>query len=203
MILWYTLETSEIRKANIVIAEANRESQLRYKRPIVGFGVYMNKDDPTDTRFFLKNLSNYPVAVQVNCNFRIDNEEIRDVWPEYAGLKYWNLQYRQEKEGHFNWLDLYAKWGILTEEKLKELKSLDPNYAVDELIKFFEISKSLSKPPQLTIDIEIFCRNDLGSSLFYPPDHYELDIYREAWIPTVTSDKPYWEFNEMPSGMND
>ena len=53
IILWYTWETSQIRRAEREIAEVSRASLLRLYRPAIGCSVFTNKKKPYDTRIEL------------------------------------------------------------------------------------------------------------------------------------------------------
>lgn len=202
IILWYTRETSEIRRSEKIIAEANKEIIKKYYRPIVNFCLFTNTENPFDIRFNLLNQSEYATAVQVKCTFKFKGEKIKDIWPEYDGKQYWNLQYKEEKEGHFSIFDLYFKSGLLSKEKIKELKLLIPEDAMRKMNSDLIAEYNLSDPPELSMDLELFCSNDLGFSSYYPPIHYDYDHFRRIWVPTLTSDKPYWEYNSKPSWVN-
>lgn len=118
IVLWYTWETSQIRKAEREITEVSRASLLKMYRPAISCSVFSNKTKPYDTRIRLLNLSDIAVAVSLNCNLKVDGELIKEFSPAYEGKDYWNLQFREEKEGHFSVLDLY-----LDRKKLRTLKS--------------------------------------------------------------------------------
>jgi hypothetical protein len=109
IILWYTIETYRIRKANIIIANANSEALFRMRRPTVSYNLFSKKKIPSYTFFKLINQSNYPVSVLVKCNFRINGNILGDIWPSYDGKEYWNLQYSQNITDNFCWLELYSR----------------------------------------------------------------------------------------------
>ena len=52
--------------------------------------------------------------MNLHCNLRVDGESVKDFSPAYEGKDYWNLQYREGKEGHFSVLDLYLKRGLIS-----------------------------------------------------------------------------------------
>ena len=52
---------------------------------------------------------------------------------------------------------------------------------------------------KLTIDVEVYCENEMGQNTYYPPQHYDLDLNRLAIISELTSSKPYWEYDSHPS----
>ena len=49
------------------------------------------------------------------------------------------------------------------------------------------------------MDVELYCRNEQRQTTYYPPIHYDYNYKKEVWIPIITSDKPYWEYNSIPS----
>ena len=136
IILWYTWETSEIRKAEKQIAEASKEGLERRRRPIVATTIYRNPKKVYDTLFIIRNLSEYEVAVRVNCNFKINGEIIKGVSPSYDGSHYWNMQYREEKQGHFSWLDLLLLKGLISRETNEELKKNSKDKIISLITKW-------------------------------------------------------------------
>lgn len=197
IILWYTWETSKIRKANEIIADANKEASERDKKPSVGYSVFTNPNCYHDTRFRLVNQSFYPVAVKVRCNFKIDGKPLEGFSNDSDGTNYWNLQTKQEKEGHFSWLDLHEKAGLISPSEVRKMKTA--NVLAEKLINDYFSTTLNFKLPQLTMDIELYCKNQIGFFTYYPPASYKYDYDRKVWIPTLTSDKPYWEFESKPS----
>ena len=197
IILWYTWETSKIRKSNEIIAQANEEASKRNKMPSVGYNVYTHPDYSYDTRFQLINQSMYPVAVKVRCNFKIDGEPLEGFSADYDGTRYWNLQIKEEKEGHFSWLDLHEKAGLITQSEVVKIKT--GSVLAEKLINDYFIETLNLKWPQLTMEIELYCKNQIGFFTYYPPASYKYDYDKRVWIPTLTSDKPYWEFESKPS----
>jgi hypothetical protein len=200
IILWYTYETAEIRKSEYTIATINKENQMRFKSPSVFCTIYTNPTDSLDTRIKLSNLSNYPVAVKLNCNIKI-NGEVTDFSPAYSGKNYWNLQFNEVKEGHFSWLHLFRSKGIISQQELDEIIKKTPTYkpgAAENLLnKLYN-----SSPSKLSMDLEIFCLNEFNLTTYYPPMHYDYDFRRRVWIPILTSEKPYWEYNSKPDWIN-
>jgi len=201
IILWYTHETSEIRKSENIIADATKENQQRFRSPIINCSIFKNKNDPLDTRVRVSNLSNFPVAVRLNCNIKIDGEILKDFSPDYNGRNYWNLQYGEIKEGHFSWLDLFMKKGLLSEEEFQNIRENSiPNgiKKADEYLAF----KFNFNIPKITMDIEVYCENEMGLNTYYPPVHYYYNFDQWSWIPVITSDKPYWEYDSKPIWIN-
>jgi hypothetical protein len=158
----------------------------------------MNPNQPVDTRFRIINHSDYPVAALVKCNFKLGDEVIPNVWEAYDGKEFWNLQYKQVKEGHFNWLDLYSNLNLFTKDEIDELKSGDYEQVKRKVTGDLILKYDFKKPPRLTMDIEIFCLNDQKENLYYPPVHYEFDPFRIGWIPNLTTKKPYWKYEIEP-----
>ena len=199
IILWYTWETSEIRKANEIIAQANRETSEKNKRPIIAYNVYTNPHCTYDTRFQLINQSTYPLAVKVRCNFKINDELLENFSSDYDGTRYWNLQINEEKEGHFSWLDLHAHKKLIPFNEFKRIKEATSKEEADKIINMY-ISFGLDfKLPTLTMDLELYCKNHFGFESYYPSVRYKFNYDKKEWIPTLTSDKPIWEFETRPS----
>jgi len=198
VILWYTWETYNIRKAENLIAEANNEALTRAMRPVVGFAINMNRSYPLNTIFRIKNLSKYPVAVLIKCNFKINGELISDVWNAYDGKEYWNLQYKQVKYGHFCWFDLYNKIELFSKNNIKELKRNDPEEIRKKITEAIIFKYDFEEPPSFTMDLEVYSKNDLKQTVYYPQEHYVFDLNRFTWISVLTSEKPFWEYNSKP-----
>lgn len=202
VILWYTRETSQIRKAENVIAEASQYTFERHQQPVIGCEIFTNPDKPFDTRLLLTNLSDNPLAAQVNCNFRIDEEPIENYSSAYDGTEYWNLQYKGLKRGHFSWLTFYLEKGLISESKRKEIREGDVGQIKTKTREYLKQTFELRDPPKLTMDIEVYCQNEKGYSTYYPPVHYDYNPYRMQWVPTLTSKKPYWLYDSKPSWTN-
>lgn len=175
------------------------EGLQKSRRPVIGYCIYTNKEKPYDTRLRIENLSDYPVAVRLNCNFKLDGELINNFSLDYNGTKYWNLQYKEIKEGHFSWIDLYLIKGLITEEESKKIQEGNDEWIIKQTHEYLMFEFNLADPPKLTIDLEIYCSNDHGLTMYYPSTHYDYDSYKMVWIPTVTSNKPYWVCNIKPS----
>jgi hypothetical protein len=207
VILWYTWETSQIRKAEVEISKDSRTSLIESYRPAVGHLIYTDKNIPYDTRIKLINLSDYAVAVNLHCNLKVDGEPIGDFSAAYEGKDYWNLQFKEEKEGHFSVLDMYLKQGLIEENEIQKIKEAGgPADIKRQFHKTFAFrnnnqspSTAPSNPPEISMDVEIFACNDKRQEAYYPPVHYRFDSFRMAWIPTVTNTKPYWEFDRKPN----
>ena len=202
IILWYTWETSQIRRAEREIAEVSRASLLKLYRPAIGCSVFTNKNKPYDTRIRLLNLSDIAVAVNLHCNLKVNGESIRDFSPAYEGKDYWNLQFREEKEGHFSVLDLYLKKGLISEEEIQKIKEAGkPEEIRKQFYDSFVFRPNMGvpfTPPEISMDLEIYCCNDKKQEAYYPPVHYKFDSFRMIWIPTLTNEKPYWDFEDKP-----
>lgn len=202
IVLWYTLETYEIRKAT-------QETIFKTQRPAVSYQLFVHENNPFDTRFRLTNNSDYPVAVRVKCSFSIENDPIEDIWPSYDGIEYWNLQYRQTKEGHFNLLSLYGKKLFNKDEatNLFQISKKKLNRKIISKIKKQIIAKLeeipvTAKEPKLLLHLEVFSENDKGMYIYYPKVKFVHDLNRDAWIPFITSKMPYWELTAKPDWLN-
>ena len=184
-VLLYTHQTS-------IIAKESQHRIESFERPVVGFDLYTNPDCFLDTRVKVTNLSNYPIAVRINIKFKINEELIKDVNPPYEGKEYWNLQYKESKKGHFIWLDWLVKKGLISNSQ----KQLILNKKEDELSELKKILKQ--SLPKLSLDIDIYCENEKGYSSYYPPVHYDYHYNKFKWVPTLSSDKPFWKYPKKP-----
>ncbi len=199
ILFWYTWETSEIRKSNEIIAEANKEMMERANRPIVTYEVYTNKEIPYQTRFKIINLSNYPVAALINCNFKIGEKTVQNFSQDYDGSRYWNLQIGQKKEGHFSFLDIYKLANLISGDAVNGIMSGDANHVKKRNTEYLMIAFNMKDPPELTMNLEIYCKNDKGLETNYTPVKYSYEPFEMVWIPVITSEKPYWIYDKKPS----
>ncbi len=130
VVLWYTIETQRIRKANEKIAEATEEDQRLLRNPSAAIEIFINERDVLDTRVRLTNLSNYPVAVQLNCNLKVGDKLI-NFGSAYDGKQYWNLQLKEGKEGHFRFLEIFNTGGFFKDKEYEFFK--DKEYKEDSI----------------------------------------------------------------------
>jgi hypothetical protein len=129
----------------------------------------------------------------------MNGESLEGFSDDYDGVKYLNLQVNQQKGGHFSWLDLHEHKGLIPNSEVKKVKATTSKKEAEKIINEY-ISFVLDfELPKLTIDIELYCVNTFGFETYYPPVHYRYDYDKREWIPTLTSDKPYWEFRSKPS----
>jgi hypothetical protein len=191
IVFWYTCETHLIRKAN-------NEILFKAQRPVVGYSFFTNDRNPLDTRFTISNLSDYRVAALVKCTFKSAGKTLENIWPGYKGNRYWNLQYRESKEGHFSLLSLYQLAGYFDQDQLEDLRSSSLDDIRDKITNILIFKYNLQDPPKLTMEVEVYCTNYLGQSTFYPTTIYRHDPFRMVWIPTLTDDKPYWKLDQEP-----
>ncbi len=206
IILWYTWETAQIRKAEREIAEVNKALLSKSYHPAVGYSIFTCENRPYDTRIHLVNLSDIGAAVKLNCNLKIEGKPIKDFSSAYVGKDYWNLQYREEKEGHFSVLELYLRSGLISEEEIQKIKDAGgPEEIRKQFYSTFAFrpkedghDRAPANPPEISMDFEIYCCNDKKQEAYYPPVHYKFDSFRMIWIPTVTNEKPYWNFEDKP-----
>ncbi len=73
--------------------------------------------------------------------------------------------------------------------KIKNIKKIVSN--LEKTISFSKL--------KISMDVEMVCTNKFKMSAYYPPIHYNFDYNRKVWIPTITSEKPYWEYDSKPS----
>lgn len=191
IILWYTFETSLIRK--------KEESVLsRKKQPIVGFTLNLNPSNIRDIQFHISNLSDYPVACLVKMNVKIGENLIPMIWPEYDGKKCWNIQYKESKQGHFDWIEFLKIPGILSTEHIRLLDNipkLPAQYLANQFLKYNE---SIKVHLNIQIDLDVFSVNEFKYHSHYPVTRYEFDLSRCALIGTLCSDRPYFDYDTVP-----
>ncbi len=202
IVLWYTWETSQIRKAEQESAQISRDRLEHSYRPIIAYAIYPHKKFTYDTRFKIKNLSELPLAARVNCNFTADGVQL-DFSPSYNGSEYWNLQYMEEKTGHFSWLDLHKILGLINEEDFNEIKKCVTIETIslrvsDYIQKTFEKETDPKNKPELSMNVEIFCENERGFSTYYYPVRYDYKYQKNSWVPTLTSENTYWNYSLKP-----
>ncbi len=109
------------------------------------------------------------------------------------------MQYRQLKYGHFNWLDLYNKAELINNEELKILKESSLETVKKKISEKLTSSDKFKHNSDLTINVEVYCENEMGQHTYYPPEHHDLNLRRLAIISKLTSSKPYWVYNSQPS----
>jgi hypothetical protein len=82
----------------------------------------------------------------------------------------------------------------MSEEKKQKIMAIHEHDKIrKELYDTFS-----SAPPEISMDLEIHCWNEKKQEAHYPPVHYKFDLGRMIWIPTLTNEKPYWEFEHKP-----
>jgi len=155
IVLWYTVETNMIRVAN-------QELLHKSKRPAVGFNLFPNPKNQFDVRFQLINQSDYPVAVRVKITFKIDDEIIPEIWPAYNGKGYWNLQFQQSVEGHFDIIRIFAKSRLFEGVDINKIQGMSKEDKKREITKETRFRNQLEADPILTATVEVFSINDKG-----------------------------------------
>jgi len=193
IILWYTFETYLIRKKEEFVLS-------REKQPIVEFSLNLNPSNVKYVQFHISNLSNYPVSCLVKLTVKIGDKIVPVTWPEYDGKKYWNLQFRQPKQGHFSWIELLKAPGILSEEQVRSLDNI-PNLPVEYSARQFLRTTEFLKIRLLVvhIDIDVYSLDEFKMHQCYPTTYYDLDLSRCALIATLCSDHPYFDYDTVPN----
>jgi hypothetical protein len=199
VIFWYTHETMGIRKSEEEIARNNNELLSTAKIPTVHFNVFHHTKKRFDTRFKVINSSKYPVSVRVKFIFRINGNIIDHNIKGYNGRLYWNLQQNEIKEGHFGLLQVISKTELFTEDEIAELKDLHSPDLLKRTFSIMTMKYDFGTWPRLLLDVEVFCENEFKEKTYYPDSHFEYDFKRLIWIPTITSEIPYWEYENRPS----
>ena len=129
----------------------------------------------------------------------MNGESIEGFSDDFDGVNYLNLQVNQQKEGHFSLLDLHKKRGLIPSSEVKKIKEATSKEEAEEIINEY-ISFILDfKLPKLTMDLELYCKNNFGFETYYPPVRHRYIYDKKGWIPTMTSEKPNWEFESRPS----
>jgi len=198
VIFWYTLETMGIRKSEEQIARINNELLSNKKNPTVHFNVFNKQEAQFDTRFNILNRSEYPVSVTVKFNFKYNGIDIEHNLNGYNGKSYWNLQNNEMKEGHFGLLQIISKTDLFSKNKIDDLKGLNGSELSKQMFNDMTMKFNFDPWPRLLLDVEVFCENEFKCNTYYPNAHFEFDFKRLIWIPTITSDVPYWDFEKKP-----
>lgn len=173
------------------------------RRPLASCTVSLHPKRLYDTGVEVVCNSTEPVAVRLKCSFRVEGVLIESVSPEYDGIMYWNLQPRLGKFGHFSWLTLYQKAGVLNASQsscLERVLTRAPDDESSVVCLPTDLNNTFRSLPELTMDIEVFCENIHGEFVCFPPDQYILNPCEKlAWVAVVCHDKPYWEYDEKPA----
>ena len=189
IVLWYTYETHKIQIAEQMIANVNIQKSDREKMPVVQYHLKINPKDLFDVQFFVENLSEYRASVQVRINLMVNGYFYDNPLNEYNGNEYWNLNYRDNKMGHFSIINVLRTLELYSQEDLNKLDSFGDAYILDFIEKL---------PLAVEYFVEVYCSNEFKKSVYYPAISYKLDFQKRVCIPNMTSDKPYWEQSNQP-----
>jgi len=160
----------------------------------------------------IENKSDQNTAVRINLNMKFGNKEI-DCGDNYNGKRYWNLGPWGGKTGHIFFPDLFKDGGILCKEtfntqqqnifpRINDLSLIKEDEANQgERIRFIRSlfnsipSNTFGESPILMMDIEIICERQNLKQIKYPKERYKYNNNKCIWVPTLTSDNPYWEIS--------
>ena len=128
----------------------------------------------TDRVFFcLINQSTLVVRAKVRCNFRVYGERV-DYHDDFNGKKTWYIFPQQQSQGFFELSQLLAKKG-------KTLNNMEKEMA------------TANKYEQLTMDLEIELRDELGTKRVLPSRRHFFDFQEWRWVPTLTKEDDWDE----------
>jgi hypothetical protein len=150
------------------IARITRE---RWKRQSVLDTTYEmkiadKKGESGRTIFRIQNTSKLVVRAKVRCNFRIYGDRV-DYHPSYDGSETWYIFPQQVSQGWFDIELLLQKRGRTVAQIMAELTEKN-------------------KEEQLTMDLELEFRDEIGESRVLPSRHHYFDFGRWTWIPQLT-----------------
>jgi heme/copper-type cytochrome/quinol oxidase subunit 2 len=155
-----------------------RLTQKRWERESILLATYSmavvdHKGDKGRTGFLILNPSNLMLQAKVWCNFQVYGEPV-DSDDAFNGKKVWTILPSQPYNGWFEIESFLKQKGKTVEEMIK--KYSDEN-----------------REKQLTMDLKIEFRNELGDSRILPSMKYYFVFKEWKWIPNFT-DKKDWSF---------
>lgn len=150
------------------IANATEEKWEQELKPKLQYGIILDPNDPQRNRvlFRLINTTDYMIEAKVNCNFKIYGEPV--AFPgAYGGTETWDIFPHQMSQGHFSINAVLDKKGKNRDQMIEERSGTNANQ-------------------QLTMDLEITFKNEVGRSGAYPSRRHNFDFERLVWIPELT-----------------
>ena len=158
-----------------VIANVQRQ-QAEMNRPVFRAGYLMEitgtRGDAGRTVFQIHNPATVMLWTKVWCHFQIYGEPV-DCSDEFAGRRAWRTYPQQINQGWFEIASLLSRRGKTVANMLGE--TTDAN-----------------RGSQLTMDLEIEHRDELGGRRPLPPRRHYFDFRDWRWVPILTTDED-WE----------
>ncbi len=158
----------------IYTSDTNRSARLaqkRWERESILLATYAmavtdNKGDKGKTGFLILNPSNLMLEAKVWCNFKVYGAPVHP--PDaYNGKKVWTILPGQPANGWFEIESLLKQSGKTVQQMIKEYS--------DE-----------NRDNQLTLDLKIEFRNELGGNRILPSMKYYFVFNEWKWIPMLT-----------------
>jgi hypothetical protein len=147
-----------------------QKQQAEMNQPVFMAGYLMHitgtKGDSGRTVFQLHNPSTLPLRAKIWCNFQIYGQRV-DSSDDFNGRKVWRLFPQQMSQGWFELASLLSRRGKTIADMLKEATDANRDY-------------------QLTMDLEIEYRDELGGQRRLPPRRHYFDFPDWTWIPVLT-----------------
>lgn len=158
----YAYDTNSI--ARVTRERWKREGVLAttYEMGIAGG----SKGDPGRTLFRLHNPSKLMVRAKVNCNFRVYGDPV-DTDAPYDGREIWYVFPQQVSQGWFEIESLVQRKGKTVAAMMAERTSVNAS-------------------TQLTMDLEMEFRDELGERRTLPARRHYFDFHGWTWVPVLT-----------------
>lgn len=194
IVFWYTYETSILRKHS-------QENLNKGRRPIVGFNLSLNSDNYKDIQFQIINHSSYPVSCLIKLKIKVFGKYVDDIWDDYDGKRFWNIEVNQAKFGHFGWLQLMTKADIYKSNVISKITEQSVSQIRDKIYEEIVKSKSHSDST-INFELQVFSFNEFGFYNCYPKFFYNLRFDRFSFVAGITSNKPYLNYNYIPDWLD-
>lgn len=156
----YAYDTNSIAKVTLDRWKRENILSVTYEMHVAD-----QKGGPGHTVFRIHNPSKLVVLAKVRCNFRLYDDPVADN-PAYDGSETWNAFPQQTTEGWFEIQPLLLKKGKTVAQMIAELTPA-------------------SRTQQLTMDLEIEFRDELGETRILPWRRHYFDFGLWTWIPVV------------------
>jgi hypothetical protein len=150
------------------IAQVTREQWKRLSVLNMTYGMETvdQKGGPGLTLFRIHNPSTLFVRAKVRCNFRLYDDRV-DLPPSYDGTETWYVFPQQTSQGWFENEWLLQKKGKTVAQMMTE-------------------QKEGNRTEQLTMDLELEFRDELGGRRVLPRRRHYFDFEKWRWIPVLT-----------------
>lgn len=159
-IIKYALDTNRI-------ANATEQKWEQEMKPKLLYEIVVDSQEKADKfAFRLMNPTDYMIDANVNCNFRIYGEPVK-YDPAYDGTSTWGLFPHQISQGTITLSGVLAKKGKNPQQMTEERNASNAS-------------------EQLTMDLEIDFKNEVGRNGRIPSRRHHFDFERWIWIPQLT-----------------